>query len=98
MTKDLEKELEQEYNRFIEFGNLLDRKMRTYLIQYLQNKFNPDQHVIPDLNDQYYEYFRKALDRIFLIDGLLEITKYNNKIRKQIILDTLYWLKKSYKK
>ena len=98
MTKDLEKELEQEYNRFIEFGSLLDRKMRTYLIQYLQNKFNPDQHVIPDLNDQYYEYFRKALDRIFLIDGLLEITKYNNKIRKQIILDTLYWLKKSFKK
>ncbi len=98
MVKDLEKELEQEYKRFIEFGNLLDKKMRTYIIQYIQNKFDPDKNIIPDLNDQYYEYFRKALDQIFLIEGLLDITKYNNKIRKQIILDTLYWLKKTYKK
>ncbi len=98
MVKDLEKELEQEYERFIEFGNLLDRKMRTYIIQYIQNKFDPDKNIIPDLNDQYYEYFRKALDQIFLIDGLLDITQFNNKIRKQIILDTLYWLKKTYRK
>ena len=71
---------------------------RTYLVQYLQNKFEPERHIIPELNDQYYEYFQNALDQIFLIDGLLEISTYNNKIRKQIILDTLYWLRKTYKK
>ncbi|MEM6699134.1 MAG: hypothetical protein AAF599_12100, partial [Bacteroidota bacterium] len=98
MQQDLEKELNQEYERFIQFGNLLDTKMRTYLVQYLQNKFDPERHVIPELNDQYFEYFQKALDRIFLIDGLTELTKVNPKIRKRIILDTLYWLKKTYQK
>ena len=96
--RDLEKELNQEYQRFIEFGNLLDKRMRMYIVQYLQNKFEPDRFVIPDLNDQYYEYFQKALDDIFLIDGLLDLTKVNSKIRRQVILDTLYWLKKVYKK
>ena len=83
MTKDIEKELEQEYNRFIEFGNLLDRRMRTYIVQYIQNKFDPDRHIIPTLNDQYYEYFQKALDRIFLIEGLMEVTRYNQQLKKQ---------------
>jgi len=95
---DLEKELQQEYNRFIEFGNLLDKRMRTYIVQYIQNKFDPDRHIIPTLNDQYFEYFRKALDRIFLIEGLLEVTAYNNQLRKQVILDILYWLRKAYSK
>lgn len=98
MNQDLEQELQQEYDRFIEFGNLLDQKMRTYLVQYIQNKFEPDRHIIAGLNDQYYEYFRKALDGIFLIDGLLELSKANAKIRKQIIIDTLYWFRKVYKK
>lgn len=95
---DIEKELEQEYTRFIEFGHLLDKRMRTYIIQYIQNKFNPKRYIIPELNEQYFEYFQTALDRIFLIDGLMEITQYNAHLRKQIILDTLYWLRKAYKK
>ncbi len=98
MTQNLEKELQQEYNRFIEFGNLLDKRMRTYIVQYIQNKFEPDRHIIPSLNDQYFEYFQKALDRIFLIEGLLEVTSYNNNLRKQVILDILYWLRKAYSK
>ena len=97
-TQNIDEELKQEYYRFIEFGNLLDKKMRTYIVQYIQNKFEPDLHVIPELNDQYYEYFRKSLDQIFLIDGLLNISTFNHKIRKQIILDTLYWFRKTYKK
>jgi len=91
-------ELEQEYNRFIEFGNLLNKQMRRYIVQYLQNKFDPERHLLPVLNDQYFDYFRKALDNIFLIDGLLDLTNSNQKIRQQVILDILYWLRKSYKK
>jgi len=30
--------LEREFNHFIEFGNLLDRKSRRYLIQYFRDK------------------------------------------------------------
>ncbi len=98
VNKDIAKELEEEFNRFIEFGNLLDRRMRTYLVQYLQNKFDPEKHIIPTLNEQYFEYFQKALDRIFLIEGLLEVTQYNERLKKQVVFDILYWLRKSYKK
>ncbi|MEL7219772.1 MAG: hypothetical protein AAGJ93_00555 [Bacteroidota bacterium] len=98
ITLDIEKELEQEYERFIEFGNLLDRRMRTYLVQYLQNKFNPERNIIPVLQEEYFSYFQKALDRIFMIDGLRELTDSSARLKKQVILDTLYWLRKSYQK
>lgn len=97
MILDPHTELEGEYDRFIEFGGLLDKKMRTYLVQYLKNKFDPDRHLIPELNDKYYTYFTKALDELFLIDGLLDISQQNVEIKKRVILDTIYWLKKSYK-
>lgn len=96
--KDIEKELEQEYERFIDFGNLLDRKRRIYIIQYIQNKFEPELHLIPSLKEQYYEYFRKALDRVFMIEGLMEVIQYSPLLKKQVILDTLYFLRKAYKK
>ncbi|WP_124145804.1 hypothetical protein [Okeania hirsuta] len=64
-VQEIEKELEQEYKRFIEFGNLLDRRRRTYIIQYLQNKFDPQKHIIPSLKEQYYEYFQRALPNCF---------------------------------
>jgi hypothetical protein len=46
---NIEQELEQEYQRFIDFGGLLDKRMRTYIAQYIQNKFNPNRFVIPEL-------------------------------------------------
>ena len=95
---DIQEQLEQEYRRFIEFGNLLDRKMRKYLVQYLRNKLEPDRFLLPELNDQYYAYFQKALDGIFSIPGLLGLAQGNEKIKKQIVLDTLYWLRKTYDK
>ena len=98
MKKDVHKELESEYQRFIDFGGLLDKKMRRYLIQYLQNKFDPNRHLIPELKDRYFNYFKKALDEIFIIDGLEDIFSHNAEIKKRVILDTIYWLKKSYKK
>ncbi|MDG1297081.1 MAG: VWA domain-containing protein [Saprospiraceae bacterium] len=97
MIVDIHKELEEEYNRFIEFGGLLDRKMRRYLVQYLQNKFDPDRHIVPELKDKYYRYFEDALDDIFLIEGLQDILQQNSSIKKRVILDTIYWMKKSYK-
>ena len=95
---DLQEQLEQEYSRFVEFGNLLDRKMRKYLVQYLQNKLEPERFLLPELNDQYYAYFQKALDGIFSIPGLLGLAQGNEKIKKQVVLDLLYWLRKTYDK
>ncbi len=98
MIKDIHKELEEEYKRFIDFGGLLDRKMRMYLIQYLQNKFDPERNLIPELNDRYFSYFQSALDDIFIIDGLQDVVSQNALIKRRIILDIIYWLKKTYKK
>ena len=95
---NIQEQLEQEYGRFVEFGNLLDRKMRKYLVQYLRNKLEPDRFLLPELNDQYYAYFQKALDGIFSIPGLLGLAQGNEKIKKQIVLDTLHWLRKTYDK
>ncbi len=96
--QDIQEQLVQEYRRFVEFGNLLDRKMRKYLVQYLQNKLEPERHILPELNDRYYEYFRKALDSLFSIPGLLQLAQGNQKITRQIVLDILQWLRKSYDK
>ncbi|MCI5084149.1 MAG: VWA domain-containing protein [Saprospiraceae bacterium] len=98
MNKDLQDRLEQEYERFIEFGGLLNRQMRKYLVQYLQNQLEPDKFVIPELDDQYFQYFQKALDRLFAIKELIPILQQNDKISYQLVLDTLYWLRKTYKK
>lgn len=97
-TTEIQEHLEQEYQRFVEFGNLLDRKMRRYLVQYLQNKLEPNRHVIPELSDQYYAYFQQALDELFSIPGLLNLAEGNARITKQVVLDILRWLRKSYDK
>ncbi|MEM7657280.1 MAG: hypothetical protein AAF399_14190 [Bacteroidota bacterium] len=96
IAKDIEQELEEEYQRFIEFGNLLDHRRRTYLVQYLQNKFDPERYLIPTLKEAYFAYFQRALDRIFLIKGLLELTQINAQLKKQVIFDVLYFLRKAY--
>lgn len=96
--KEIQQQIEEECNRFIEFGELLDRQTRKYLVQYLRNKFEPDNFEVPELSDQYYQYFKKALDDLFEIEGLLKISQNNQKITRQIILDTLYWMRKSFQK
>ena len=96
-SRQIAQELEREYERFVEFGGVLDRRTRKYLVQYLQNKFDPERHLIPELHDRYYDCFTKALDELFLIDGLLELTVSNQKIRQRIVLDTLQWLRKTHK-
>jgi parvulin-like peptidyl-prolyl isomerase len=98
MRKELQEKLEEEYERFIEFGALLNRQMRKYLVQYLENKLAPDKYVIPELNDQYFQYFKKALDQLFAVNHLIPTLQNNDHISYQLVLDTLYWLRKTYKK
>ncbi len=98
MKKNKEESLEMEYQRFIEFGQLLDRKMRRYLVHYLRNKLVPGSFDVPDLNDQYFRYFQRALDEIFAIRDLLRLSQENHRISHRIILDTLQWLRKTYDK
>ncbi|MEN0006031.1 MAG: VWA domain-containing protein [Bacteroidota bacterium] len=98
MQREVSDRLEQEYQRFIEFGSLLNRQMRQYLVQYLQEKLQPNRYSIPDLNDQYFQYFQQALDQLFRIDQLLPLCKNNQQISSQIVLDTLQWMRKTFDK
>lgn len=94
--------LRQEYDRFVEFGNLLDRKTRKYLVEYLQSKVDPreqeklDRSALEELNDRYFGYFKQALDELFTIQDLLTVCRRNERITEQILLDTLQWLRKTY--
>lgn len=91
--------LEQEYQRFIEFGQLLDRQTRKYLVQYLQNQLEAGRFSVPEeLNDQYFDYFKQALDDLFRIKTLMPILQKNERITQQVVLDTLYWIRKAYDK
>jgi len=98
MQKDTAAILEEEYDRFIEFGNLLDRKTRKYLVAYFKHKLDGYDYDNPKINDQYFEYFITALDDIFGIDDLLLLCEKNELITKQVVLDTLYWIRKTFKK
>lgn len=83
MQLDTEQLLSQEYERFIEFGTLLDRTTRKYLVEYLKRKISneaiPSLENMDDLKDTYFQYFRKSLDELFGIDGLLEVVQHNQK-------------------
>lgn len=90
--------LEQEYARFIEFGQLLDRRTRRYLVEYLKAKVSGRDYEGEELNDRYASYFVRALDEVFGIDHLIFVCDNNESITQQIVLDTLYWIKKTFAK
>lgn len=91
-------EVAGQYERFIEFGQLLTKQMRRYLIRYLHNKIEPGSYELPELDDQYFRYFQQALDDIFEGTGLLELLGENRRISTRVITDTLRWLRKTYDK
>jgi uncharacterized protein with von Willebrand factor type A (vWA) domain len=91
--------LEQEYERFIAFGQILDRKMRTYLVTYLRQKL--EQSVVEEpaeLDNTYLRYFTQAIDQLTGIQGLLSLCAGNEQITRQVVIDTLRWLRKSWTK
>ncbi|MEL7424019.1 MAG: hypothetical protein AAFN81_13545 [Bacteroidota bacterium] len=94
----INEKLEQEFSRFTEFGNLLDRKSRRYLVAFFRHKLEGGTLESPDLNDQYFQYFRRALEQIFAINGLLPLLQKNERIAEHVVLDTLYWIRKTFTK
>ena len=96
--KDIRQTIEEEYERFIEFGNLLDRKSRRYLVEFFRHKLEDITYQAPDINDQYFKYFQKALANIFSINRLLPLLKNNQRISQHVVLDTLHWMRKTFTK
>lgn len=93
---DIQDDLERAYERFIEFGGLLNRRMRQYLVRYLREKFEPDGREFPELNDQYFRFFQRALDELLDNEELLGLTAGNARIRRQVIIDLLHWLRRAH--
>lgn len=89
--------LDLEYDRFIEFGQVIDRTGRRYLVEYIRSQLEPDRLLPPDMDDAYFRYFRGALEGIFSIEALVEICKQNAGMRRQVASDTLKWLRQTYK-
>ena len=93
-----QEQLREEFERFIEFGNLLDRSTRRYLAQYLQAKLDPQAPPPEEIDDTYYRYFRRALDRVFADTDLLQLVQDRPRLSHQIASDTLYWLRKAHER
>ncbi len=73
--------------------------MRTYLVTYLRQKL--EQGVVEepaDLDNTYLRYFTQAIDQLTRIQGLLSICAGNEQITRQVVIDTLRWLRKSWTK
>ena len=94
--KTIDQKLKEEYDRFVEFGTLLDRRSRRYLVQYFKHKLDGENYESPDLNDQYFRYFERALQEVFVIEDLMPLVRDNRNLSAQIVLDTLYWMRKTF--
>ena len=90
--------LREEFQRFIEFGGILDRQTRKYLVRYLASWLEPQAEPEQELRDDYYRYFVNAIGEIFGYEGLKKLLSQHEAIGNQIISDTLFWLRKTYKK
>ena len=96
---DHHQQLQDEFERFVEFGTLLDRSTRRYLAQYLHTKIDP-QAPAPDeeIDDTYYRYFKKALDHVFDGSDLIQLVRDKPQLSQQIASDTLFWLRKAHER
>lgn len=80
----------------MEFGQVLDRTGRRYLVEYLRHRLEPDRPLPLDMDDAYFRYFRDALGSVLSLDALVEICRQNAGLRRQVATDTLRWLRLTY--
>lgn len=94
----MDKELKEAFDRFVEFGEILDRRTRQYLVQYLHHRIDTEVEVPEEIDDRYYHYFRGAFDDLLLNPEVAEVMGENEALSRQVVLDTLYWLRNVWKK
>ncbi|MCC5944304.1 MAG: VWA domain-containing protein [Bernardetiaceae bacterium] len=97
-------ELEEEFSRFIDFGKIFDKPTRRYLVHYLYAKIQgkTTQAASPSFGDspegKYYDYLKQTLDEVFAKDNILHLAQDNPTLSKQLIADTIKWLRDTDKK
>lgn len=93
-----QEKLQEEFDRFVQFGSILDGTTRKYLVQYLRDKLGLEAIAPPEINDTYFRYFSKALDRLFDESSLVQLLQGRDGLTLQVASDTLYWLRKTFGK
>ncbi|MEL6652593.1 MAG: VWA domain-containing protein [Bacteroidota bacterium] len=98
------KSLQEDFERFVEFGTLLDRQTRKYLVRYLQSKLSPSLREtieLPELEkvkDTYYRYFCDALDDLFAQQRLLELCLQHPALSEEVTRQSLQWIRRTYRR
>ncbi len=87
--------IQEELERFVAFGTVLDHRSRQYLAEYLLQKLDPRHPAPPDLSSVYYRYFCQVLDRIFASEPLLELIRSRPVLSAEITTEILHWVRRS---
>ncbi|MEL6347194.1 MAG: VWA domain-containing protein [Myxococcota bacterium] len=100
MTPARSKEsVEDALQQFIEFGALLDRRTRRYLVAYLRSRLlggaPPEEEA--DLDEIYGRYFSRALEQIFSNNELVRICSEQAALGRQVTMETLRWMRRSFR-
>lgn len=92
-----EEQIEEELLRFVEFGAVLDRKTRLYFVNYLKQKISLEVD-LENLKEGYFNYFKSALDNLFLNETLINVVQNQKVLGLQVVSDVTNWFSKTYQK
>ncbi len=93
-------QLENEFEQFIQFGNIFDRPTREYIVKYIHQKFHPSPQKLLALERESpeFEYLQAALDKIFANEQVVEASRQNDNLKREIMKDTLKWMRQALEK
>ncbi|MCS7018530.1 MAG: VWA domain-containing protein [Cytophagales bacterium] len=98
-------ELEQEFNNFIEFGNVFDKAIRTFLVHYIHARLSGTpisnyrlQSLLQNQQSKYFDYLQISLDKILGFSLIREVCEGHPQLTRQIIEDVLKWMREADKK
>lgn len=92
-----EEEIQEELDRFVQFGSLLDVQTRRYFVAYLKEKIGLETD-LTELNEGYFNYFKRSLDQFFKNDALSGLLKQHKILGLQVVSDITRWFAKTYQK
>lgn len=90
--------IQEEYDRFIQFGQVLDKPTRRYFVAYLQQLLTGNEPPEAEsLKSDYFHYFEDALQDLFEDPDLQALAQKHHQMAQQIVADTLTWFRKTYR-
>ena len=103
VRRQREETLETELQRFVDFGALLDRRTRRYLVEILRQRalgtpaplVGPDPGDPDSLDATYMRYFSEALDSLFAHETLLELCRGQGTIGVDVATETIRWMRRT---